>query len=309
MAHVTFIHGIANKPPADRLIAAWTRSLADGDGLDLGADGVTSEMVYWADVLYEKPLEDASNESANDESAAECLTVEAPDLGIERMTPDELRWVETLGAKLAVPLGASEAAPEISRAMHEKLERVPLPWPIKERLMRRFLRDVHHYLFNVEFSPRPGTTYMVQDEIRRRMLDALQRGAKKPGPHVVVSHSMGTVIAYDCLKRVGGTPPVDGLMTIGSPLGLDEIQDKLAPEWTRNDGFPSQKVRGDWINVYDTLDPVAGFDPIVADDYRRSGRDVVVDMNEENYGPWRHDISKYLHGALLRQKLSGLLRL
>src|SRR5436189_5051783 len=99
MAHVTFIHGIANKPPADRLIAAWTRSLADADGVALGAEGVTSEMVYWADVLYEKPLEDASNESANDESAAESLTVEAPDLGIESMTPDEQRWVAILGTK------------------------------------------------------------------------------------------------------------------------------------------------------------------------------------------------------------------
>ena len=81
----------------------------------------------------------------------------------------------------------------------------------------------------------------VQDEIRARMLNALDEGAGEPGPHIVVSHGMGTVIAYDCLKRVARAPVVDGLMTIGSPLGLDEIQDKLARVDALN-GFPSEKV-------------------------------------------------------------------
>ena len=44
--------------------------------------------------------------------------------------------------------------------------------------------------------------FKVQDEIRQRTIAILQEGAAKKGPHVVVSHSMGTVIAYDCLKRV-----------------------------------------------------------------------------------------------------------
>jgi pimeloyl-ACP methyl ester carboxylesterase len=141
------------------------------------------------------------------------------------------------------------------------------------------------------------------------MIKVLQEGAAKPGPHIVVSHSMGTVIAYDCLKRVADAPRVDGLMTIGSPLGLDEIQDKLHPEWTRDDGFPSEKVNGGWVNVYDKLDPVAGFDPNLANDYRKAKSTVVDDLNEQNYGSWRHDISKYLRGENLRTKLRGLLKL
>jgi hypothetical protein len=44
-------------------------------------------------------------------------------------------------------------------------------------------------------------------------------------------------------------------MTIGSPLGLDEIQDALQPEWSRLDGFPSDRVAKRWVNVYDGLDP------------------------------------------------------
>lgn len=53
MAHVTFIHGIANKPAEPELLRIWRDALADGsDPLPLGDHGVTSTMVYWADLMY-----------------------------------------------------------------------------------------------------------------------------------------------------------------------------------------------------------------------------------------------------------------
>lgn len=312
MPHVTFIHGIANKLPPDPLLDLWRRSLTDNSGLDLGAEGVTSSMVYWADVMYAEPLAEADQESAGDEAVAEAKSPETH-LGVAGMDAGEMAWTASLAAKLSVPLAAEalgaaavEAAPS---PLKETLERIPLPWPIKERLMKKLLRDVHHYLFNVDYSPRPGATFKVQDEIRGRMIRALQEGAKQPGPHVVVSHSMGTVIAYDCLKRVADAPVVDALMTLGSPLGLDEIQDKLKPEWSRDNGFPSERVRGRWVNVYDHLDPVAGLDPNFANDYRRDSQKVIEDINEQNYGSWRHDLTKYFHGTQLRTKLRELLDL
>jgi hypothetical protein len=309
MAHVTFIHGIANKPPLDQLTALWCRSLADADGVDLGAEGVTCSMVYWADVLYAAPLEPGAAESATNEAAQETTAPEPTGLDVAAMPADERAWTLRLAAKLDVGLAAETAAGAVASPVHEALERVPLPWPIKRQLMKRLLRDVHHYLFDVEHTPRPGATYRVQDEIRQRVLRALQAGAARPGPHVVVSHSMGTVIAYDCLKRAPGHPAVDGLMTIGSPLGLDEIQDMLRPEWTREDGFPGERLRGGWVNVYDMLDPVAAFDPKLAGDYRRAKEAAVDDVNEQNSGTWRHDISKYLAGAQLRARLRALLGL
>jgi len=312
MPHVTFIHGIANKLPSDPLLDLWHRSLAENSGLDLGTEGVTSSMVYWADVMYAEPLAEADQESASDEAVAESKSADAP-LGVADMDAGEIAWTASLAAKLSVPLaveaiGAAviEAAPS---PVKETLERIPLPWPVKERLMKRLLRDVHHYLFNVDSTPRPGETFKVQDEIRGRMIRALQEGAKKPGPHVVVSHSMGTVVAYDCLKRVADAPVVDAFMTVGSPLGLDEIQDKLKPEWSRDNGFPFEKVRGHWVNIYDRLDPVAGFDPVFANEYRKSGNKVVEDINEQNYGSWRHDLTKYFHGTQLRAKMRELLQL
>jgi predicted alpha/beta hydrolase family esterase len=310
MPHVTFIHGIANKPPHDQLLDLWIRSLAEGTGLDLGAEGVTSTMVYWADMMYPEPAAEVEAESAGDEAVAEAKSPESPDLEVEDMDASEAAWTASLAAKLAVPLAVDEVVSAVTPSpVAETLERIPLPGPIKVRLMKRLLRDVHHYLYNVDYSPRPGATFKVQDDIRARMIKALQEGAEKPGPHVVVSHSMGTVIAYDCLKRVADAPVVDGFMTIGSPLGLDEVQDKLRPEWSRDNGFPFEKVRGRWVNVYDKLDPVAGFDPNFANDFRRNSQSKVEDINEQNYGSWRHDISKYMRGPRLRQALRELLDL
>ena len=82
MPHVTFVHGIANKPSNDVLLRIWRDSLARDGGLDLGAEGVTSEMVYWADVMYEAPVprsirllvQDSSNKELREKSKFVDLT-------------------------------------------------------------------------------------------------------------------------------------------------------------------------------------------------------------------------------------------
>jgi pimeloyl-ACP methyl ester carboxylesterase len=315
MPHVTFIHGIGNKPEENQLLDIWRRSLADNLGIDLADQGITSTMVYWADVLYPAPDPNvAAYESAVELEATAAAVDATTNPGPPRApTIEEAAFMAKLAAKVGGTLAAVHTVENIppdrtraDRTQAATIERVPLPWPLKEAFLENFLRDVHHYLFNTECSPRPGTTYRVQDEIRSRFvakLGAIPAGVR---PHVVVSHSMGTVIAYDCLKRVPECAKVDGLMTIGSPLGLDEIQDKLQPGWTRAGGFPREKVGGDWVNVFDRLDPVAGFDPFLANDFQEGGHDKIDDINEQNYGAWRHSIGKYLRGPQLRKALNEM---
>jgi predicted alpha/beta hydrolase family esterase len=333
MPHVTFIHGIANKPPQDKLLKLWRDSLARNNGLDLGASGVSSSMVYWADVMYAAPQDEESAyesvEAGRSPDVAAAAAAPDVDTGWKRTLPgDEQAWLAQLEAKVkseaakdevgaaaeAVASGgaaAPGAAPEPEAGGGPRHERIWLPAPVKKKLMEYFLRDVHHYLFNSTNSPREGETFRVQEEIRRRTLAALEAGAKKNkrGPHVVVSHSMGTVIAYDCLRRVAGCGRVDALVTVGSPLGLDEVQDGLKPECSGHDGFPVANVAGRWVNVFDRLDPVAGFDARLANDYQKGGAAAVEDIHEPNWGRWRHDITKYLQGPQLRAALKQLLGL
>jgi hypothetical protein len=56
MAQLILVHGIGNKPEPRALLDLWRRRFAQGAGaIGLGDAGVESSMVYWADVLYERP--------------------------------------------------------------------------------------------------------------------------------------------------------------------------------------------------------------------------------------------------------------
>lgn len=306
MAHVTLIHGISNQPAPTTLLEQWRIALLDDDGIDLAALGVSLSMVYWADVLYPLPAEvDAAHES-------NALELEQ---GIEEETTD-FTWLlaapreqQTFVTRLAHDVGLESVVPgpsdQLDRiAPDSPLEAVPLPAPLKRRLMRVFLRYVHHYLFNTTFSPRPGETYRVRDEVRSRTVNALRDGANNPGPHVILCHSLGTVIGYDVLTNAIEVPAVDALITVGSPLGLSEVQAGLTPPWTAADGWPYARL-GDryWANVYDRLDPVCGFDPRIANDYRWRGAERISDIEVSNSGRWRHSVEKYLGQPALRTAL------
>jgi hypothetical protein len=311
MAHVTFIHGIANKPPESDLLRIWRDALANsGDPLPLGDLGVSTSLVYWADLLYEKPDTDVSAHEGVLENTAQAVdggggaAAPVPRTAAEKAFLDALRGHLTGMSDAEIEAGP----PPVAASPQGALERVPLPWFLKKPIMDALLRDVHHYLFDVEFAPPGKTPVRIQQTIRRRFVDKL-RAAEVTRPHVVVSHSMGTVIAYDCLKRVAECPQVDGLITLGSPLGLDEVQDQLRPQWSRADGFPHERVAGGWINVFDRLDPVCGFDPNFANDYCRSGAPLVEDVAVQNDGTWRHSITKYLRQPAVCAALRRLLGL
>jgi pimeloyl-ACP methyl ester carboxylesterase len=302
MGHLVFVHGLDNKPEADFLFQLWKRKLAFEDGLDIDACGLSSTMNYWADVLYESPdtnlaaYESAvgSLEGLSGEGAAE----------LNRLDHKDDPRIRSLARKFDVdPDRIEQEQPTDAEVAAVQQERVPVPAWLRKRIMARFVRDAHHYFFNMDFSPRAGATFRVRDELRKRFMKCL--GAAD-GPTVVISHSMGTIIAYDCLKHEPDCPPVEGLMTIGSPLGLDEVQD-FFPGWSRADGFPSEKLKGPWVNVFDPLDVVAAADPRIANDYMRSGMPVLEDLREDNWGTWRHSISKYLQGPKLRARLRQML--
>jgi hypothetical protein len=231
----------------------------------------------------------------------------------ERMTNQSDAEIEVMAATEAtLPAAVTESMMDTSPLPGldaTKLERIPLPWFIKKRIMKAYVRDAYLYQFDKSFSPRPGTSYEVRKEIRRRFLATLSQ-PNLTRPHVVVSHSMGTIIAYDCLKRVANCAKIDGLITMGSPLGVDEVQDGFKPEWTRADGFPAGDfLGGDWVNLFDRLDVVCAADPKLAGDYRTGNARRILDIAVENDGAWRHSVVKYRARTETRQALRRLLGL
>jgi hypothetical protein len=308
MPSVLFIHGLSNKPESPYLLELYKRKLAHEEGFSLADNGVDAGIVYWADVLYPAPDTDlAAYESgaSGDEVLQEGR--EAVTLAPERLPPDEQAFMIAMSQDLHIgadDLDPATLSPEARLAL--RYERIPLPAWLRNRLMSKLVRDAHLYFFNKEFTPRTNETFRVRDELRKRFVDALKAVKAEGRPVIVISHSMGTFIAYDCLMHEPSCPAIDGLVTIGSPLGLDEVQD-FFPKWTRDNGFPSEKLKGPWVNVYDPLDVVAGADPKLANDYKQNGQEVVEDIIESSWGEWRHSISKYLQGRQLRTRLASML--
>jgi hypothetical protein len=313
MASLLFIHGLSNKPEKDYLLKLYARKLAHEDGPSL--DGVASTLIYWADVLYPTPdtdlaaYEHAASGTEAIENARDAAVLDPAKLAPSHVPDKERIFMDRMLRTFKVGLEDLDPA-TLSAEERQALqyERIPLPAWLKNRLMGKFVRDAHLYFFNKEFSPRTGATFKVRDELRKRFLDALKAITADGRPVVVLSHSMGTIIAYDCLMHEPSCPEIQGLMTVGSPLGVDEVQD-FFPKWNRENGFPSDKLKGPWINVYDPLDAVACADPRLANDFRREGAPVIEDVEERNWGTWRHSISKYLQGKQLRTKLASMLQL
>ncbi|MFI6724985.1 hypothetical protein [Streptomyces atratus] len=108
-------------------------------------------------------------------------------------------------------------------------------------------------------------------QVRRYLLDpdlrtaARRRVQERIGPdtRVLVGHSLGSVVAYEALCAMPGHP-VKALVTLGSPLGMRMVFDRLLPcpgDWP---GSPSPVDRPDspdpaprWTNVVDEGDVVA----------------------------------------------------
>ncbi|MEE8307938.1 MAG: S8 family serine peptidase, partial [Gammaproteobacteria bacterium] len=87
-----------------------------------------------------------------------------------------------------------------------------------------------------------------------------------PGPYIVVAHSQGTMIAYEVLRKLSADGvQVPLLVTLGSPLGLAEVQD-VFKKWAGKKSLAKPACVAHWVNVSDRLDPVA-FDSNLSNDF------------------------------------------
>ncbi|WP_439677484.1 trypsin-like peptidase domain-containing protein [Embleya sp. MST-111070] len=126
--------------------------------------------------------------------------------------------------------------------------------------------------------------YLDQDDTRTAVLDQVLAGMPADGPVVLVAHSLGTVVAMDLLTRLGPAVPVAGLITVGSPLGMDTVYSRL-----RIGGPHLPPIAGPWFNAWCPTDPVAIGCPL-ADDW--SG--LVAECAVANPLDRAHDIGAYL---------------
>jgi hypothetical protein len=132
-----------------------------------------------------------------------------------------------------------------------------------EDMLRRTIDQVGHYFGDDE----------VRSEVRARVVGAVQ-----PDTRVVVAHSLGSIVAYDCL-RAHPEWPVETFVTIGSPLGNREL---VLSRLETDPAWPVGLRR--WVNVTAPSDQVCAGSQL-GGIYDARVEDVVVDNGHRGHDP------------------------
>lgn len=235
MALIVGVHGIGQQwLGRQQLLAAWGPALGDGLERAAGRRPMFSDLdiAFYGDLFL--PARNGATDSVVTKSGVPD-SVEDLDLGTEE-------WADLAEAlaELVTPVEIAAAAAEVPKGFGR------FPRPLQALLAaidRRYgaaaavlsikeLRQVRRYL------RRPSVREAVDDRVRE-MIPADCR--------VVIGHSLGSVVAYELLRRNPGLG-VEMLITAGSPLALRMVRDNL-----RVEPLPVPA----WVNIRDPHDPVA----------------------------------------------------
>jgi len=255
MANVIIgIHGLGNKPSKRVLEHWWKMAMIEG----LKSHKFKSvlpkfELVYWADITYDKPL---SLREKNKES---------PYFLKERYNkaPKDFR-VEN-----------HDTRKKIVSFLNEQLNRVFLNDDyslnysfISDSIVNTYFKDLEIYYSEKGLAANENQN-LVKDLIRNRLLEVLKK--YQSDNIMLISHSMGSIIAFDVLKFMDPSIKIHTLITMGSPMGLPIVISKIAAEQQKvfHNNSHMQTPPGvteNWFNFSDILDKVA-FNYELADDF------------------------------------------
>lgn len=146
--------------------------------------------------------------------------------------------------------------------------------------------DVYQYISNE----------VIANQINAGVLKAMQPGV----PTVVVSHSLGTLVAYNLLKNRGAALgwEVPLFVTLGSPLAVTKIKEMITPI-----GHP--KCVKKWFNAMDERDVVALY-PLSKEYFpvtpQIENKTDVLNLTEN-----RHGISGYLGDPEVARRIHATL--
>ena len=290
---LVFIHGRSQQmKDADALKREWIASLERGlakSGLHLPVAPSDIRFPYYGQTLF-----DIAG-GASEEAAAR-VAIRGSNDGEQES--DRREFIAAVLTEVARERGIGAA--DIDSASRVR-GRGPLQWEWVQKLLEGIDRhlpgasgasialatnDVYQYLRN------PGIAGLVDAGVRQ----AFQRGV----PTVVVSHSLGTVVAYNLLRRdgvdFGWNIPL--FVTLGSPLAVKAIHDALVPI-----RFPA--CAAGWLNASDPRDVVA-LRPL---DEHNFDVDPAIDNKNDvaNHTENRHGIVGYLDDREVARRIHDAL--
>jgi len=296
---LVFVHGRAqeDKDP-DALKAEWLEAFEEG----LAKSGLTMPIPE-ADVrfpFYGNTLRDLVVGSTAG-AAAEVI------VRGDRTEDDERRFAQTIIEEICHKAGISDLqlAEVAGRGI---LERGPQNWEWVQAALRAIDRFVPHGSgTSIALFTHDVYQYLKDEAIRQTIEDGVSRAMTPEIETVVVAHSLGTVIAYNLLRREGHARgwKVPLLVTVGSPLAIGEIRKSL-----RKLAAPIRcpECVSAWLNAMDPRDVVALYpldtqcfplDPLAPAVYNK------IDVRNRTRN--RHGIAGYLDDADVAKRIHDAL--
>lgn len=213
---IIMIHGLASKPSADITHELWRRSLCENIRVDnrrlarkLDAHPEVFTSAYWANVV--------PHHIPDDTAYARKLSIQV-DKVIEERRAIKDRFHVGMGERLGGFF--KDRGLDLVKLLAGALT-------VKDNVMTNFLRETELY----------EQDQYISDQIRAPLENALRRAWDEGREPVILSHSMGSFVAYDVLWRFAHRK-TDGFrqynrkrlrmfVTLGSPLGESAIRDLL----------------------------------------------------------------------------------
>ena len=271
---MVFLHGRGQEfRDPGVLVRGWQASLAAGlikAGMAPLADA-PAVFPYYGNLLYQIAAQ----------VARDPIELEAMPAGPDEAGPFHPYLPEDAGrlerelladmATVARPAaGEKEEAFGLDRVLSWGAARDTLTWiarhtRVDQAIITDYLRDVAVYLTRG----------------RSQVLDLVREAIPAEVPVVLVSHSLGTVVARDLLGDAKLRDRTMLWVTAGSPLGLDAVEKNLLTQGARNPGVS-------WVSAYDVHDIVALGHPLLP-----SWGPPLVDVKVDN-GDSPHSIERYL---------------
>lgn len=239
------IHGLGNKPSKETLQNWWKESMLEGlKNTNHDFKFPKFELIYWADILNEKPLDETiTNEKHPLYLKDKYIPGKHNNNFVEHPTRKKiLDWFD-------------EAADKIFLNDDMTINYSFIP----DAIISNYFKDLEAYYENEKITLN-GFTYFAREQIRNNVIKALMK--YKNDDIFLIAHSMGSIIAFDILTFNLPKLKINTFVTIGSPLGLPFVRSKIAQEKkvALNNSHKLKTphgVRKNWFNFSDLEDLVA----------------------------------------------------
>ena len=186
--------------------------------------------------------------------------------GVVKDVDEDLPWIEALCHK------TGPDAADVREALSWRMKRARVLYTLGDLFpalipllpdpaVKSTIRETERYFQNQD-----GIGTRVREHIKAPLRQAFAAGDRV----LIIGHSMGAVIAYDALWELthleANAGKVDLFLTLGSPLGMRFVQDRVLGFRSQNgQRFPCN-IRH-WVNIAAHGDLTA-LDPDVHDDFR-----------------------------------------